>query len=198
MTQGTGLISDRKLLLTADKSRVVEADDPDGAFLLANVGTLISGEDVARLGLSGDGNKITQKKPAAALPVEGERERGAIEAAVKDRLKADYEMRIDAEVNKELEAVKADMEDVDVPKATTQRAGKDDAARRAEAEQRAAQQALAQNRAPLISRQAMIDRGDTPVTGGPNAPKVEDEDKKGEKARQEVAKEAGGAKKSGR
>ena len=179
---GTGLIADRKLLLTADKSRVVEADDPDGAFLLANPGTLIPGEDVARLGLDADGDKIRQKKAAPALPAEGNREAGAIAAAVKDKLKADWEVRVQAEVDKELDVVATDMEKVEARKSSGKAAApKSKAERSTEAERNAAASALAQNRAPLLSREALIRRGD-PVPGGPNAPKIEGEgDKRGKK-----------------
>lgn len=42
-----------RLFLTADRERVVSADDPEAAFLLANEGTEIPAEEVERLGLAG-------------------------------------------------------------------------------------------------------------------------------------------------
>ena len=46
-----GLVADRRLYLTADKSRVVEEGDPASAFLLASAGRKILDADVERLGL---------------------------------------------------------------------------------------------------------------------------------------------------
>lgn len=45
------LIADRRLCLTRDRSRVVEAGDPASACLFATPGTQITAEDVARYGL---------------------------------------------------------------------------------------------------------------------------------------------------
>ena len=49
-----GLIADRRLLLSADQSRVVEENDVSGHFLLAAVGRTIPAKEVKRLGLSAD------------------------------------------------------------------------------------------------------------------------------------------------
>jgi hypothetical protein len=194
MAPGTGLIADRRLLLTADKSRIVEADDPDGAFLFSNPGMLISGDDVARYGLElGSGDKIVQKNPPPALPPEAMSEAGAIEAAVKDRLKADNEVMIQETVKAVLQDAADQLGEVEVPKAGEQKAGKSKAQQNAEAEHGLAVRNMAQNIAPAISRQALLDRGD-PVRGGPDVPKNEDEGKESERTHKEAAKEA---KKSG-
>lgn len=52
------MIADKRYYLNADRSRVVEEDDPDATYLLAAEGADISNEDVARYGLDG-------KKPKA-------------------------------------------------------------------------------------------------------------------------------------
>jgi len=190
MAPGTGLIADRRLLLTADKSRIVEADDPDGAFLFSNPGMLISGDDVARYGLEyGSGDKIVQKNPAPAIPAEAMSEVGAIEAAVKDRMKADHEVLIQETVKAALEDVNAELEKVETPKAGEQKAGKSKAEQNAEANRSLAARNVAQNIAPAIARQALLDRGD-PVRGGPDVPKNEDEAKQTEQAHKDAAKEA--------
>lgn len=50
--QGGGSVrADRRLYLTADKSRVVEHGDPDAAWLLAGVGGQIPPAEADRLGL---------------------------------------------------------------------------------------------------------------------------------------------------
>jgi hypothetical protein len=43
--------SDRRLFHTADKSRVVEADSPDAAYLFVSEGQTVSDEDAERFGL---------------------------------------------------------------------------------------------------------------------------------------------------
>ena len=59
-TKAVGLIADRRLLLTADKLRVVDEDDTSGAFLLAAVGIVIPTAEVKRLGLSLVGGRVVQ------------------------------------------------------------------------------------------------------------------------------------------
>jgi enoyl-CoA hydratase/carnithine racemase len=44
-------IANRRLFLSADRSRVVEENDPDAAFLLATVGDELSDAEAHRLGL---------------------------------------------------------------------------------------------------------------------------------------------------
>jgi len=53
-----GVLADRRLCLTADKSEVVEPDDPRAAFLFATEGVEISAGDVERLGLGVAGGRI--------------------------------------------------------------------------------------------------------------------------------------------
>lgn len=50
------LISDRKLYVTADRSRVVEEGDVDAAFLLVGERGIIEETDVVRLRLNHDGS----------------------------------------------------------------------------------------------------------------------------------------------
>ena len=59
--EAVGLVADRRLLLTADKSRMVEEGDLAAAFLLASPGTTIPAAEVKRLGLSADkDNRVVQ------------------------------------------------------------------------------------------------------------------------------------------
>lgn len=51
---GGGLAADRRLCVTADRSRVVEPNSPDAAYLFATPGQMVSAEDVARYGLVQD------------------------------------------------------------------------------------------------------------------------------------------------
>ena len=74
--EGAGLVADRRLLLTADKSRLVEEADVDGAFLLAAVGTLIPQAEVGRLGLSADkDNRVVQHVEVKELPKPEDKQR---------------------------------------------------------------------------------------------------------------------------
>jgi hypothetical protein len=141
-TPAGGMIADRRLFLTADH-RVVEEGDPNAAFQLVAPGGMIEAHEVARLGLELKGDKISQKKPPAAgsVPVAGGAvlsPRGAVEAAVKDRLKADWEGRVDQETDKEMQKLEGMAEDP----------GK--------------ASAIALNRAGAISREALRRRGDAP------------------------------------
>lgn len=52
--EGANLIADRELLLSPDKSRVLEEGDPGGQFLLVAAGGTIPATEVKRLGLSAD------------------------------------------------------------------------------------------------------------------------------------------------
>ena len=88
--EGAGLFADRRLLLTADKSRLVEEADVDGAFLLAAVGTLIPAAEVERLGLSTDkDNRVVQQPEAKeqAKPEDKQREKPADKAVKKSATK---------------------------------------------------------------------------------------------------------------
>lgn len=62
------LTADRRLWLTRDRSAVVEDGDPAAAFLLAAPGTAISPTDVDRLGLSGDGERVSLPRAAEPEP----------------------------------------------------------------------------------------------------------------------------------
>lgn len=83
--------ADRRLCLTADRTRVVEAGDAAAAFLFAPAGDVISSEDAARYQLTLDANgyivlpgtgetprrdagsaKSAGKKPAADVPPHGD------------------------------------------------------------------------------------------------------------------------------
>lgn len=56
--------SDKRLYTTADRSRVVDEDDPEAAVLLVAEGGEISDEEAARLGLTG---KRAAKAPEPAV-----------------------------------------------------------------------------------------------------------------------------------
>lgn len=65
-----GVIADRRLSLTADRSRVVEADDVKAAFLFATPGTEISKDAVEQYQLAVSDGKVVLKsvEPEAAEP----------------------------------------------------------------------------------------------------------------------------------
>lgn len=79
------IVADRRLWLTADRSRVVEDGDPSAAFLLAAPGTEIPVDEAARLGLAEKDGKVVipggkkggEAKAAAApeQPKKGKREK---------------------------------------------------------------------------------------------------------------------------
>ena len=135
-----GLIADRRLFLTAG-NKVVEEGDPDAAFLLAAPGSLIPAAEVNRLGLELKGEKVTQSHAAAtAVAASGGAvldARGAVEAAVKDQLKADFDVQVKEETDKEL----ADLPTV--------------------ADDSGAGYQLALNRAGTLSRDALRRRGES-------------------------------------
>jgi len=58
--ESVGLIADRRLLLSADRSCVVEEDDVGGHFLLAAVGRVIPAAEVKRLGLGVEDGRVVQ------------------------------------------------------------------------------------------------------------------------------------------
>lgn len=58
------MIADRRLYLTADKSRVVEEGDPEAAFLFTTPGKTISDADVERYGLAPKKAKPPVEEPA--------------------------------------------------------------------------------------------------------------------------------------
>lgn len=64
------ILADRRLWLTADKSRVVEDGDPAAAFLLAAPGTEIAPDDVKRFGLRIEGTKVVLPGAEAEEPKE--------------------------------------------------------------------------------------------------------------------------------
>jgi hypothetical protein len=49
--------ADRRLYVTADRSRVVEEGDPGAAFLLVGLNSIIEAEDVQRYGLTQAGGR---------------------------------------------------------------------------------------------------------------------------------------------
>jgi hypothetical protein len=132
-----GLVADRRLFLTSD-NRLVEDGAADAAFQLISAHGLIPAAEVERLGLELKGGKIVQINPPAALPSTGLLgPRGALEAAVKDRIKADMEVRFHEETDKEVAKI-------------TSAAGKN-------ADPTAVTHAAA-NRAAELSEQALKDR----------------------------------------
>jgi hypothetical protein len=62
----SALVADRRLYLTADKTRIVEEGNPDGATLFATPGTPIAAEDVARYGLRLVDGQLIVATPEAA------------------------------------------------------------------------------------------------------------------------------------
>lgn len=80
-----GLQSDRRLSLTSDKSRVVDATDPEARYLLVGEGGIIPQAEAERLNLTISGGKVTQSKPAEAqgnetAPVASEEEAKSLTA----------------------------------------------------------------------------------------------------------------------
>jgi hypothetical protein len=136
-----GLISDRRLFLTAGQ-KLVEEGDPEAAFQLVSPGGMIEDADVQKYGLELKGDKVTQKKaPAGGVVVSGGAlldPRGAVEAAVKDRLKADWEVKVQAETDKEMERIEGEV------------GGRENA------------YSFALNRAGVMSREALERRGEAP------------------------------------
>lgn len=59
------LLADRRLFLTADKSRVVEEGDAGAAYLFATPGSPITQEDIDRYGLSLTGGPNAEAAQAA-------------------------------------------------------------------------------------------------------------------------------------
>jgi hypothetical protein len=139
------LIADRRLFLTADQ-RVVEEGDPNAAIQLAAPGGFIEPAEVRRLGLELKDGKISQKAAPGGVLVPGGAlldPRGAVEAAVKDRLKADWEVRVKEETDREMERIKGEV-------------GEDRNA-----------YPFALNRAGVMSREALQRRGE--AAGNPDA-----------------------------
>lgn len=68
-TPTPGFKTDRRLCVTADRSRVVEEQDPEAAFLLIKAGGMISAADVDRYGLTkaDDGTvQLADRRPSRA------------------------------------------------------------------------------------------------------------------------------------
>lgn len=61
--------TDKRLYLTADKSRVVEEDDPERAFLFKGVGATVTGAEAEEYGLSGP-DADAESEPDAAMEPE--------------------------------------------------------------------------------------------------------------------------------
>lgn len=68
------MLSDRRLFLSQDKARVVEADDPQAAFLLAGEGCEIMPDDVERFGLSDSDGRVVL--PSSEPVIEKPKKRG--------------------------------------------------------------------------------------------------------------------------
>lgn len=64
------IIADRRLCVTADRSRVVEEDDPTAAFLFAPAGGEVGAADVDRYQLVVEGGRVVLPgaEPAPAAP----------------------------------------------------------------------------------------------------------------------------------
>lgn len=64
------IIVDRRLFLTADKSRLVEPDDADAAFLWANTGDEVTEEQAAEVGYT-DGTPKAENEadPGSGLTI---------------------------------------------------------------------------------------------------------------------------------
>lgn len=75
------ITADRRLYVTADKSKVVEEGDPTAAYLLAGEGTEIPIEEAERLKLTVKGGKVvipgTEKPKAEAKPKAEDKPKGA-------------------------------------------------------------------------------------------------------------------------
>ncbi len=56
--------ADRRLYITKDGSRIVEAGDPDGAFLWAGEGKIIPDDEAKQFGLSLRAGKVVLKAQA--------------------------------------------------------------------------------------------------------------------------------------
>lgn len=63
--------SDRRLWLTADRSRAVPEDDPEARFLLVTEGGEISEEEAERLGLTGKKAEPVMAEPESESDTEG-------------------------------------------------------------------------------------------------------------------------------
>jgi hypothetical protein len=61
-----GTLSDRRLFLSTDKSRVVEEGDPRAAYLFAAPGTEVAATDMAAFGLTVEGGAIALPAAVAA------------------------------------------------------------------------------------------------------------------------------------
>lgn len=74
------LVADRRLFLTADKTRVVEEGDAEAAYLFATPGSPIALEDATRYGLLAPVVEEAEPATAEASPPEkrtaGSRKRG--------------------------------------------------------------------------------------------------------------------------
>lgn len=79
-------ISDRRLYLNADKSRVVEEGDPDASFLLVGEGGQLPDDEALQWGLKSSGK--TEDK-AVAGPAEDK----SLDGMTKDELIAEAEAR---------------------------------------------------------------------------------------------------------
>ncbi|WP_425154700.1 hypothetical protein [Candidatus Palauibacter sp.] len=81
---------DRRLYVTADKSRVVEAGDSEAAFLLAAAGGTVPGSIAEAYGLSVQAGRVTYANCKRADPVE-DKMRGAAEDKAWDRRRSPAE-----------------------------------------------------------------------------------------------------------
>lgn len=63
-------VADRRLLLTADKLRVVEEHDPEGRYLLVGKGCEINAREIERLGLIKRNGRVEVKATTAVVEPE--------------------------------------------------------------------------------------------------------------------------------
>lgn len=63
------LIADRRLYLSADRTRVIEEGETGAAFLLVGQGVAIAPDEVKRLGLTESDGRVVLSKPPAEEPV---------------------------------------------------------------------------------------------------------------------------------
>lgn len=74
------IIVDRRLFLTADKSELVDEDDPRAAFLWAGEGSEVSEEEAKRVGYKGGTKKADDEPSGSGLTVSKEADQPANKA----------------------------------------------------------------------------------------------------------------------
>jgi hypothetical protein len=176
--ENTGeMFADRRLFVSND-GRLVEEGDESAAYLLASPGSPIPAAEAKRLGLELKGGKVSQGSHSPTAMAGGALldPRGALEAAVKDKLKAEFEVKVKEEADKE--------------------------AKKVEGEGSAAHQ-LTLNRAGQISREALASRGEltrdnTPATEAQAKAEAEALKREASKESSDAAKTEQGKRASGK